>query len=81
VTQDEGEDVTYIHMMFDQHEVVFAHGAATESFHPGAMGLNAISDPARDELFELFPELRSNLCSYGDTARRCLKSHEAKLIC
>ena len=80
VTQDEGGDVTYIHMMFDEHEVVYAEGAATESFHPGEIGLSAVSDPARDELFALFPELRSNIGGYGQTARRCLRSHEAKLL-
>ncbi len=80
VTQDEGGDVTYIHMMFDEHEVVYAEGAATESFHPGEVGLSAVSDPARDELFALFPELRSDMASYGDTARRCLKKHEASLL-
>lgn len=80
VTQDEGGDVTYIHMMFDEHEVVYAEGAATESFHPGEVGLSAVSDPARDELFALFPELRSNMGSYGQTARRCLRAHEANLL-
>ena len=80
VTQDAGGDVTYIHMMFDEHEVVYAEGAATESFHPGDVGLSAISDPAREELFALFPELRSNLGGYGSTARRCLKKHEAGLL-
>ena len=77
VTQDEGHDVTYIHMMFDEHEVVYAEGAPSESFHPGEVGLSAVSDPAREELFALFPELRSNMANYGDTARRCLKKHEA----
>ena len=80
VTQDQGGDVTYIHMMFDEHEVVYAEGAATESFHPGDVGLTAISDPARDELFALFPELRTNANGYGQTARRCLKKHECELL-
>ena len=43
VTQDAGGDVTYIHVMFDEHEVVYAEGAATESFHPGEVGLSAVS--------------------------------------
>ncbi len=80
VTQETGGNVTYIHMMFNEHEVVYAEGAATESFHPGELGLTAISDPAREELFTLFPKLRSNLGGYGQTARRCLKSHESDLL-
>ena len=80
VTQDEGGEVTYIHMMFDEHEVVYAEGAATESFHPGDVGLTAISDPARYELLALFPELRTNVNGYGQTARRCLKKHECELL-
>ena len=80
VTREEGGMVTYIHMMFDQHEIVFAEGAATESFHPGDVGLSAIKDEAREELFAIFPELRAMPNSYGNTARRCLKKHEAQLI-
>jgi Ca2+-binding RTX toxin-like protein len=80
VTRDIGGDVTYIHMMFDEHEVVYAEGAATESFHPGDVGLTAISDPAREELFSLFPSLRTNPNGYGQTARRCLKKYESELL-
>ncbi|MEL6957666.1 MAG: Hint domain-containing protein [Pseudomonadota bacterium] len=80
VTQDDQAEVTYIHMLFDQHEIVFAEGAATESFHPGDFGFTAVGDAAREELFAIFPELRSNLGGYGNTARRCLKAHEAALI-
>lgn len=72
--------VTYIHMMFDQHEVVYAEGAATESFHAGDSGMAAISDQSREELFKIFPELRSNIGAYGATARTCLKAHEARLL-
>ncbi|OUD08734.1 hypothetical protein BVC71_12460 [Marivivens niveibacter] len=80
VTREEGGTVTYVHMLFDQHEIVFAEGAASESFHPGDIGLSAITDEARDELFQIFPDLRSMPGSYGDTARRCLKKHEALLL-
>jgi hypothetical protein len=80
VTQDVGGDVTYIHMMFDEHEIVFAEGAATESFHPGSVGLTAVHDAAREELFTLFPNLRSDVNGYGQTARRCLRQHEAELL-
>lgn len=80
VTRDTGGDVTYIHMMFDEHEVIFAEGAATESFHPGSVGVTAVSNPAREELFALFPELRSNIGGYGQTARRCLRRQEANLL-
>lgn len=80
VTVEQGGDVTYIHMLFDEHEVVYANGGASESFHPGEVGLSAVSALAREELFAVFPELRSMPQSYGATARRCLKKHEARLV-
>ena len=72
--------VTYLHLMLDQHEVIYADGAATESFYAADEGISALTDGAREEMLELFPELRSNLGSYGDTARQCLKAHEARLL-
>jgi hypothetical protein len=72
--------VSYFHMMFDRHEVVYAEGAATESFHAGDMGIAAISDAAREDMFTMFPQLRSNPGAHGDTARMCLKAHEAWLL-
>lgn len=80
VTEIIGGTVTYIHMMFDQHEVIYANGAASESFHPGSVGLTGVSDAAREELFGLFPALRSDPAHYGQTARRCLRQHETNLL-
>lgn len=74
------KEVTYVHMLFDRHEVIYAEGAATESFHPGESSISGITDQARDELFQIFPELRSLPSSYGQTARRCLRQHEATLL-
>jgi hypothetical protein len=72
--------VTYIHLMLDRHEVIYAEGAATESFFAGDIGLTAITPRARAELFDRFPALRSDPARYGPTARRCLRRHEAQLI-
>ncbi|KAJ55712.1 hypothetical protein ACMU_13580 [Actibacterium mucosum KCTC 23349] len=75
-----GGEVTYVHLLFDHHEVVFAEGAASESFHPGLCGLEAVEGQARDELFNLFPELRWNPGAYGHCARRSLRQFEAKAM-
>jgi hypothetical protein len=49
--------VSYIHLMFDAHQIVFANGAPSESFYPGPMALAALSGPARAELRLIFPDL------------------------
>ena len=73
--------VSYLHFMFDRHEVVLANNAWTESFQPGDQSLGGMSSPQRDEIFELFPELETHtgLNGYG-AARMTLKRHEARLI-
>ncbi len=80
VTIDYGGMVTYVHMLFDRHEIVIANGAPSESFYPGSCGLDSLSDPSRDELFRLFPALRSDAGSYGPASRTCLKGSEARAL-
>lgn len=77
----EVSDVTYIHFMCDQHEVVLSDGAWTESFQPGDQSLKGIGNAQRNEIFELFPELktREGQDAY-QSARRSLKKHEARLL-
>ena len=72
---------TYIHFMFDRHEVVLSDGAWTESFQPGDQSLGSMGEATRDEIFALFPELATEdgLTDYV-AARRSLKAHEAKLL-
>ncbi len=72
---------TYIHIMFEQHEVILSDGAWTESFQPGEHSLAGIGNAQRNEIFELFPELktREGIEGYA-SARRSLKKHEAKLL-
>ncbi|MEH6775268.1 MAG: Hint domain-containing protein [Cereibacter changlensis] len=72
---------TYIHFMFDQHQVVLSNGAWSESFQPGDYSLRGVGNAQRTELYELFPELRSEegLAAYA-SARRTLRRHEARLL-
>jgi Ca2+-binding RTX toxin-like protein len=73
--------VTYVHFMFDQHEVVLSNGIWTESFQPGANVLGGLGTEQRDEIFALFPDLQTvdGVESYS-AARRSLKQYEARLL-
>ena len=72
-------DVTYIHLLFDQHQIIFSNGVASESLYPGKQALRTFETAAQDELFSLFPELAdfetagATLDNYGASARTYLK--------
>ncbi|MEM5475051.1 Hint domain-containing protein [Pacificibacter sp. AS14] len=73
--------VTYIHVMFDHHEVILGDGTWSESFQPGDFTLAGIGEEQREEIFSLFPELREQSGrSHYETARRVLRKHEAELL-
>ncbi len=80
IQQTDCKVVTYLHMMFDQHEVIYANGAATESFHAGDVCIASISDQSREEMFQSFPELRSNSGAHGKAARLCLRGFETRVL-
>lgn len=52
-------EVTYYHLIFDQHEIVLSNGAETESLYPGPLALRNLGRAAREEIYALFPELRA----------------------
>lgn len=61
--------VTYIHLLFDRHEIIWAEGAATESLYPGPMALAGMDDHSADEIRALFPEI-PDLEAAGDAPSR-----------
>ncbi len=66
---DQGvERIEYFHLLFDQHQVIFAENAPTESLYTGPEALKALSAEARREIFEIFPEL-ADLDHRADPAR------------
>ncbi len=52
---DPGARVTYLHLLLDRHEIIFAEGAPTESLLTGPIGLQAMPAEARAEIEALFP--------------------------
>lgn len=77
----EASSVSYIHFMCDQHEVVLSNGSWTESFQPGHQVLDGMGHAQRNEIFDIFPELRemSGVDAY-EAARKSLKRHETRLL-
>lgn len=75
------EPVTYVHIMFDAHEIVLGDGMWSESFQPAEFALDSLGEAQRAEIFALFPELRklSGQKAYA-SARMTLKAHEARLL-
>jgi len=68
--------VTYIHLMFDAHQIIFSENTPSESFYPGPMALKMLAPGPREEIFALFPELlathydREKIAQcYGDAVR------------
>ncbi|MHC0053197.1 Hint domain-containing protein [Actibacterium sp. D379-3] len=70
-------NVEYFHLMFDDHQIVFAESCPAESFFPGRQAQNAAERAARDELTELFQDLAA-LPFTGGLSRYELDAHEAR---
>ena len=73
-------EVTYLHLLFDGHEIVRADGAWTESFQPGRRVTDALDAAVRDELLAIFPDLAHADAPPFAAARPTLKSWEARAI-
>ncbi len=52
--------VTYMHLLFDQHEVILSSGCWSESFQPDAQRIQGFGHAQRAEILELFPDLRTD---------------------
>jgi len=68
--------VTYIHIMFESHQVIFAENVPSESFYPGPMALKAMKRSDRIAFARILPALgkadvtRDQVAeAYGPTSR------------
>ncbi|WP_410218874.1 Hint domain-containing protein, partial [Paracoccus sp. (in: a-proteobacteria)] len=77
------EEVVYVHMLMDNHQIVYSNGAETESLYVGAEAVRSIDTAAVQEIHALFPQLASGavvaparfFCS-GREGRRLAQRHE-----
>lgn len=81
VRRHPGGTVTYVHLLFDRHQVVFSDGLATESFLPGPQTTSSFEPKVVNEICALFPEIDPDTgLGYSAAARRTLKRYEADLL-
>jgi len=73
-------EITYIHMLLPQHQILWANGVETESFHPASTALSTLADADRKRLVELHPGLEYEPHAYGSFARRNLNGSEAAIL-
>lgn len=71
--------VDYFHLLFDRHEIVFAEGAPSESFHPGSHLLDRDTDLLA-EITAIFPEIVAPRHRAAGAARRVITAREAGVL-
>ena len=70
---------TYIALLLDQHQLITANGATTESFYPGPMSLKLLAPDQLAEIKAIFPEVREDPdLGFGPPACRFLTRTESR---
>ena len=70
--------ITYVHFLFDDHQIVVSNGAETESLYTGEEALKSVSPEARAEIMALFPELEK--CNAVTAARPLLSGRMGRKL-
>ncbi len=73
-------EITYIHLLLPRHQVLWANGVETESFHPASAALSTLDAGDRERLLALNPSLQYEPHAYGGFARRNLSASEAAIL-
>ncbi|MBE1282584.1 MAG: hypothetical protein GJ676_04655 [Rhodobacteraceae bacterium] len=74
------EQVTYFHILFDRHEIIYAEGAPAESLDFAFLKSLSEDHEYRREIDTLFPELVSDHTDWPQTARYSVRAFEGHLI-
>jgi hypothetical protein len=73
-------EVTYVHLLFEQHQILTANSLPSESFHPASANFDMMAQDDLDGLLNVLPELNNDRDAYGPHARRTLKASEAAML-
>jgi hypothetical protein len=76
----QAREITYIHVLLDQHQIVWANGVETESFHPASAAFATLDADDRRRLLSEYPQIEYDPHTYGSFARRTLSSSEAAIL-
>jgi len=49
--------VEYFHLLFDEHQIIYAEGAPSESFFMGEQAMKSLSNEALKEIQAIFPQI------------------------
>ena len=82
VSRREGGEVTYWHLLFDRHQVIWSEGLPTESFLPGPQTVPVLAQKGiAAEIRKIFPDLDlATGKGYGPPARPVLRGYESALV-
>lgn len=72
--------VTYVHLMMEQHQIVWANGVESESFHPAGSKVEKMDAVQRQRLIQHVPGVLEDPHQYGEFARRNLNAAEAAIL-
>lgn len=73
-------EVTYIHLLLPRHQILWANGIETESFHPASATLSTLDEADRLRLLARYPAMEKAPLTYGGFARRSLSGSEAAIL-
>lgn len=73
-------EVVYIHLLLPRHQIIFANGVESESFHPADAALGVMAPDQRAGLMARLPDARGDLAAYGVHARRVLSGSDAAIL-
>jgi len=73
-------EVTYFHLLLPSHQILWANGVETESFHPASTALSTLAEGDRSRLLDQFPDLELDPHLYGGYARRNLTRSETAIL-
>ena len=74
-----GGFVTYVHIMFDYHEILWGNGAFSESFYIGDQAHRALQSDQHKELVRIFPKLLE-MQTKASLARCEARAHEGRVV-
>lgn len=78
--EQEPREVSYLHIMCEAHQVIWAEGLATETFLAGSAALAGVPEATLVELLALFPELAQPGALAARPARPILCGWEGRVL-